>query len=90
MFIIEEDGYSYLVFNIKMEVFNKFKEDLSKESFSEIIGIETFKIPKNDKISTVYYIECTNSKYGRVWIEDYWINKVKLNCPNLKNSNTSY
>ena len=49
--LIEEDGYSYLVFNIEKEVFNKFKEDLSRESFSEIVGIEIFKIPKNNKIT---------------------------------------
>lgn len=86
MFIIEENGYSYLIFNVSEESFKRFEKECDKKSFYGLIGIEEFHIPKNNSISKVYYVECQDSREGRIWIEEYWINKIKLNCPNINNS----
>lgn len=56
----------------------KFVKDLLNQSFYGIVGLEEFKIPKKNKISLVYYISCPDSRDGREWIENYWINKLKL------------
>lgn len=81
MFIVNEEGYEFMVFGIDDSIMKEFENWLDKEHLDSNTSISQFNIPKKDGTSKVYIINCDCLKMGSYKIRDFWLSK---NIPHSK------
>lgn len=74
MFLVNEEGYEFMVIGADKEFMRKFDIFLDIENLEAHVSISVFNVPKNGKITPVAIINCDNLKHGSYAIKDFLIN----------------
>lgn len=73
MFLVNEEGYEFMVIGANDDFIKKFNTFLLIEDLEPNVSVSIFNVPKNDKIVPVAIINCDNLKHGSYAIRDFLI-----------------